>query len=726
MERFVVARLAFESNSEPSAQPLFDYLVDCWKRCNEIRKRVFSVLATAREKKDARLQQVETKAQSRLQAVEKGTGFCVSYAGLVLNPEMADIFVMQDDFRSLGAGYIGRKLLLPTPDQVENAIPKEFLTQFLERFENDGLDDILRQICSVLAANMREQNVTKSSYLITMRAIALLLSFKQIANLLSTIPTFNPVYTNAKTIEVVSFLGPFFAKLGIFPDSDPTIAESYFQSNDPYGLGASIGEEYDGIGMGARNPGDVKSAQNSFRTTMASIWSQLFDMTMSMIRSGSPAAKEGVLKFFSKAINLNKPRARIHVDRKEVSSDSFLWNLMGVGLKMCDPFLEPKYSKLYLIDPHYLLYTNRLESLVDKDTTRIRASGDEAEKFVEEWRAANPGWETKEPNFISDAFFLTMGTMHVGACSTIRQYQSFLKELDEMKKAVDKLKAQMASGTMNPLNEQIFKRFQTQFDKMIAHKLAIETCLLDPDTLQHMIRFYHLVAMFLVRVLLMSTSQIPTPSPQEAKPRPDPIHWDAMARGFTAPPQQPTHIQNVDLPPVPDNLVHQTWEGNANPIPRLWGTLPEWILEDVCEFYLFVARFKAKAFEQFPRDEIVTLAMLLLKNPHFVKNPYLKSKLVEILYFFTIPLYRMSNGETSGRLDQVFITNPLAKDHLISSVTRYYIDVEQTGLSSQFYDKFNIRYFISQIYKCVWDDVWHRGKVIESSRWVYLFIYLFL
>ena len=37
-------------------------------------------------------------------------------------------------------------------------------------------------------------------------------------------------------------------------------------------------------------------------------------------------------------------------------------------------------------------------------------------------------------------------------------------------------------------------------------------------------------------------------------------------------------------------------------------------------------------------------------------------------------------------------------------------------MHSQFYDKFNIRYNISQILKCVWSDLTHRQKVIGLSK----------
>jgi ubiquitin conjugation factor E4 B len=45
-----------------------------------------------------------------------------------------------------------------------------------------------------------------------------------------------------------------------------------------------------------------------------------------------------------------------------------------------------------------------------------------------------------------------------------------------------------------------------------------------------------------------------------------------------------------------------------------------------------------------------------------------------------------------------------------------YLEVESTGVSSAFYDKFNVRYNISQILKSVWEDLTHRAKVIECAK----------
>lgn len=47
---------------------------------------------------------------------------------------------------------------------------------------------------------------------------------------------------------------------------------------------------------------------------------------------------------------------------------------------------------------------------------------------------------------------------------------------------------------------------------------------------------------------------------------------------------------------------------------------------------------------------------------------------------------------------------------------RFYVDVEQTGMSSQFYDKFNIRYNISQIFATLWKNDRYRLALRQASE----------
>lgn len=45
-------------------------------------------------------------------------------------------------------------------------------------------------------------------------------------------------------------------------------------------------------------------------------------------------------------------------------------------------------------------------------------------------------------------------------------------------------------------------------------------------------------------------------------------------------------------------------------------------------------------------------------------------------------------------------------------------DVEHTGATSEFYDKFTIRYHISTIFKSLWQNMSHHGTFLEEFKWV--------
>lgn len=44
------------------------------------------------------------------------------------------------------------------------------------------------------------------------------------------------------------------------------------------------------------------------------------------------------------------------------------------------------------------------------------------------------------------------------------------------------------------------------------------------------------------------------------------------------------------------------------------------------------------------------------------------------------------------------------------------VDIERTGASSEFYDKFSIRYHISIIFKTLWDSAVHQCRFVEEAR----------
>ncbi|KAJ1548862.1 hypothetical protein HK096_001051, partial [Nowakowskiella sp. JEL0078] len=268
----------------------------------------------------------------------------------------------------------------------------------------------------------------------------------------------------------MTLLGPFFSRTSIFPDIDASISQTYFPTTSQ-GTSAS---NIQGLGVGNRNTGDVKSSISALRVMEVSITNIQYEIVMSIIKAGSEQRDE-VIKYFADVINANISRGKMQVERREVSTDGFFFNILRVLLRLCDPFLDPQFRKLHLIDPHYLKHTKRFDF---SEHTRLNDDVASAKAYFEEYSASNAA---TVPNFISDVFYVTLAAHHYGVISTMRFYGSFVKDAEELKNHV----ARMMGEALDPMREQMLKRFQSQLDTVISHKLAMDAALLDPVVIAH-------------------------------------------------------------------------------------------------------------------------------------------------------------------------------------------------------------------------------------------------
>lgn len=128
-------------------------------------------------------------------------------------------------------------------------------------------------------------------------------------------------------------------------------------------------------------------------------------------------------------------------------------------------------------------------------------------------------------------------------------------------------------------------------------------------------------------------------------------------------------------------------------------------------------------------DEIIALCITFLTNSDYIKNPYLKAKLVSLLFHGTWPIYH----RTKGVLGDALTGTKFANDHLLHALMKFYIgkflnilwsrddtyilvEVESTGAHTQFYDKFNIRYEIFQVIKCIWSNSVYQQRLTQESK----------
>ena len=151
------------------------------------------------------------------------------------------------------------------------------------------------------------------------------------------------------------------------------------------------------------------------------------------------------------------------------------------------------------------------------------------------------------------------------------------------------------------------------------------------------------------------------------------------------------------------------------PLPQetspVFASLPEWIVDDIADFLLFGLQYFPLVVVEHMDQNLMTFLLTAVCSPNQFKNPYLVSKLVEVLFVI--------NPSVQSGTEALFMrvmSHPITEEHLPSALMKFYTDVEQTGASSEFYDKFTIRYHISIIVKSMWESTTHKIAIINESK----------
>jgi ubiquitin conjugation factor E4 B len=129
-------------------------------------------------------------------------------------------------------------------------------------------------------------------------------------------------------------------------------------------------------------------------------------------------------------------------------------------------------------------------------------------------------------------------------------------------------------------------------------------------------------------------------------------------------------------------------------------------------------------------DDILTLMLFVICAPrHYIQNPHIIAKAVEVIHW----LCARSEHTLLRQATEYLFNHRLAQDSLVRALTKLYagrymnnkvlsiksffiIDVETTGAATEFYDKFNIRYHISIIFKYAWQKSSFRHSFLTTAR----------
>lgn len=396
----------------------------------------------------------------------------------------------------------------------------------------------------------------------------------------------------------------------------------------------------------------------SLQTEHKVVVERLFFILDKIVR-GSSTSREDVMGYFSRIVNKNHLRRGEHANQNKLASNAFMTNISLILIKFSEPFLDISFKRIDKIDVNYF---NNLNLFIDLSSeTRVNSDFKEADEFYDK----NKKDEDCKPNFISDCFFLTMTYLHYGIGGTLLYDEKITPQIKRLRQEIDRIKSISQSQDM-------FATFASVHLKQMEKSLKVTQSI--KDSLQGFFSHRYLqleifdficgASVFLMRAI-------------------DPEHL-FPTRYFKLPliPDQ-VGVENVDNA---DYL-----RANA-PIPFKY--YPEFVIEGPINYSLYISQYNTSPIFMNPRlSSFVELATTILRCPELVSNPHLKGKLVQLLSVGAMPL----TDDSPGFMMDVFETDTFVSDYLLYAFLDFYVIVEKTGSSSQFYDKFNSRYSISII-----------------------------
>ncbi|CAG8609005.1 12038_t:CDS:10, partial [Acaulospora morrowiae] len=194
--------------------PLFDYLLDCWKRAAEIKRNL-----VARSSKTLE----QSVFNERIHVLDNLKSLIINYAELIIQyPEM---FPQSRSFINLGPNQLVPKLTADV--DAPERLPWDFIQEFVGRVDEEGFEEVFGPSLTGILAQMREKKISNGDYLRPLNTFLTLTEIKLFSSMLPKLRYWNPTGIAPRAFELMSLLGPF-CRISAFPMDEPTIVENYF------------------------------------------------------------------------------------------------------------------------------------------------------------------------------------------------------------------------------------------------------------------------------------------------------------------------------------------------------------------------------------------------------------------------------------------------------------------------------------------------------------------
>lgn len=672
MERVVIDRL---SGNYPAAEPPFQYLVNSYRRAYEEGKKIASM-----KDKNVRSEMELVVKQAKKLAVS----YCRIHLG---NPDM---FPNHETNKSnvspllpLIFAEVGGNLDGFGASSSGASSPPGFLEEFFRDADYDSIEPVLKQLYEDLRGSVLKVSAL-GNFQQPLRALLLLVNYPVGAKALVSHKWWIPkmLYLNGRVMEMTTILGPFF-HVSALPDhaifkSEPDIGQQCFSE------------------ASTRRPADLLSSFTTIKTVMNNLYDGLAEVLMCLLKNTN--TRENVLEYLAEVINKNSSRGHLQVDLLSCASSGMFVNLSAVMLRLCEPFLDANMTKRDKIDPKYVFYSNRLElsgltalhasseevsQWFDSNSAKgdtLTSTGDGQNRMIQSQEASSSSNSANEPSlqnnkpvskssettkytFICECFFMTARVLNLGLLKAFSDFKHLVQDISRCEDALNSYKA-IQEQSPSPQLQQDVARLEKEIELYTQEKLCYEAQILrDGGILQRALSYYRLMVVWLV----------------------------GLVGGFRM--------------PLPQTC------------PKEFACMPEHFVEDTMELLIFASRIP-RALDGVMLDDFMNFIIMFMASPEYIRNPYLRAKMVEVLNCW------MPQRSGSKATETLFEGHPLSLEYLVRNLLKLYVDIEFTGSHTQFYDKFNIRHNIAELLEYLWQVPSHRNvwrKIAkEEEKGVYL------
>ncbi|XP_053378562.1 ubiquitin conjugation factor E4 B-like [Mercenaria mercenaria] len=400
-------------------------------------------------------------------------------------------------------------------------------------------------------------------------------------------------------------------------------------------------------------PENVRLVHQSLQHRMQYLREELYKILHCVLVNGE--TREAAMTYIATALDRNSKKSQIVVNENLVAGEGFMLNMLTVLQKLSMRISLDKVDQYYMFHPQC--------RVTYKSEARLKMSSQEADEWIEKLRKeSNPPWQ--EPKFPTECFTVTVFCHHLSILPAVRKHQRCLRAIRELSRIVEEMENSESLWRHLPTasrNREIMKKYKSQYQRLQKSKLCAEAAIMDESLLRKCLQFYSQLSDYTLTVA-------------------DPVNKGQVL-------------------PLP------------NEVSRVFAALPEYYLEDIAEFTLFVAQAMPHVLEDPATDKVIQLLIVFTCSAHYSNNPYLVAKLVEVMFYF--------NPNVQPRMEKIherFLLHDLSREFLAAALMQFYTDIEQTGSSNEFYDKFSIRYHISIIFKSMWTIPSHQQKMIEEAN----------